>query len=474
LAILAAVFAVHYYVLHELLGLLAVDEIYFAHVFWLLRHGLDLYTDFYANHLPTYFALLGPFLPAGGDSDLTFVWVLRSTCLLAAAAYVGMLWTLSRRDFLYLLPFLFLFLAFGRMTEIRPDTIGLLLFNAGWWLLLKDHSRRNILIAALLAGAALTFSARAAIMAVGMGLLMTWLCTVRRDWTTLKLLVAIGIAFFGLIGLAYAVLPERIGTIVRFVYLDPIEIMPKIPLSARLLPIDRLLMTALTAIALVAALIRRSEARAQVVAFGCATQLVLIVIDPSPFQYVYGWAAIPTLAGLSLIGDRFPDRLHLGLVSVSAALALFAAGLALGGPTQRPGSMLRLTYDRPFGAELAKASTPELLRLATTTERQQGLWNQLALYSEICHRVPGPVVTKFYANMICQRDSLYYWARLPPILEDDLSIATRAEDERLFATHPPALVAWGKQHYRPRLNPWGRALLADYDVYDGYALKRQR
>ena len=53
LAIAAAAFAVHYYVLHEVLGLLPVDEIYFAHVFWLMRHGQHLYTDFYATQLPT-------------------------------------------------------------------------------------------------------------------------------------------------------------------------------------------------------------------------------------------------------------------------------------------------------------------------------------------------------------------------------------------------------------------------------------
>jgi hypothetical protein len=114
--------------------------------------------------------------------------------------------------------------------------------------------------------------------------------------------------------------------------------------------------------------------------------------------------------------------------------------------------------------------------MATRSERQQGLWNQIALFSEICRRVPGPVLTKFYANMICQRDSIHDWAGLqwPPIFEDDVSAASRAEFERLFATHPPVLVAWGKQHYVPRLNPWGRALLADYDIYEGYAIKRQR
>ena len=477
LAIFTSAFAIHYYVLHELLGLLAVDEIYFSHIFWLMRHGQEIYSDFYANHLPTYFYLLGPLLPGGADTDLTFVWVLRFAGLLAAGCYVAMLWSLARRDFLYLLPFLFLFIVFGRMSEIRPDTIGLLLFNAGWWLLLKDSSRRNMLIAATLAALALTFSARAAVMAVGMGLLMAWLCWHRRDWRTMRTLVGMGIGFFLMIGVAYLAAPQAVGQIFRLVYLEPIAVMPNVPIWLRLLPIDRLLMVLLVVVALGAAALRRSEPHSPVILFAGATQLLLILADPSPYQYVYGWAAIPTLAGLSLLGMPAPWRLHAGLAISSGLLALLAISLSLSGPTPRPGSMLRLTYDAPVArGELQRTPTPELLRLATTSERQQGIWNQLALYSEICGRIPGPVLTKFYANMICQRDSLYDWAGLqwPPIFEDDTSQASRVAFEQLFAEHPPALVAWGKQHYHPRLNPWGRALLADYDIYEGYALKRQR
>jgi hypothetical protein len=475
IAIAAALFSVHYYLLSELLGALAVDEVYFAHVFWLMRHGLHLYTDFYANHLPTYFLLLNPLLPAGGDTDLGFVWVLRATSLAASLAYVSLLWTLIRRDFLYLLPFLFVFLVFGRMTEVRPDTVGLLLFNAAWWLLLKESSRRNILIAAILVGLSLTFSARAAVMAVGTGLLMIWLCHERRDYRTLGMLAAIGAAFFGLIGIGYLIAPETIGAIIRLVYLEPIGIMPDVSLSLRLLPVDRLLMVAMILVALGLAIAARKQPRAIIILFACATQLVLILLDPSPYQYVYGWAALPTLAGLAVLGDRSTERLHAGLAGIAATLTVVAISLSTAGPTPRAGSILRLTYDRPFAAaELTRASTPRLLQMATRSDRQQGLWNQLALYSEICRRMPGPVLTKFYANLICQNDALYDWAGLqwPPIFENDSSTASRAEFERLFANNPPALVAWGKQHYVPRLNPWGRALLANYDIYEGYALRR--
>ena len=477
LALAASAFAAYYFLLHELLGPLAADEAYFAHVFWLMRHGQEIYTDFYANHLPAYFYLLKPFLPAGADNDLGFVWILRGTSLLTAIAYIGLLWALARRDFLYLLPFLFLFLVFGRMTEVRPDSFGLLLFNGAWWALLKGLSRRNMLVAGLLVGLALCFSARAAVMAVGMAALLTWICLARRDYRTLAMLAGMGTAFFALVGFAYLIAPSWVGTIIRLVYLEASAIMPNVPLALRLLPVDRLLMVSLIVAALVAAAIRRREDRALVILFGCAMQLVLILIDPSPYQYVYGWAALPTLAGLSLIGDRAPARLHAGLSALAGFLALIVLVLSFSGPTPRPGAILRLTYDRPFRqGELARASTPRLLHLATRSERQQGLWNQLALFSEICRRVPGPVLTKFYANMICQRDAIYDWAGLqwPPIFEDDVSTASRDEFERLFASDPPVLVAWGKQHYVPRLNPWGRALLADYDIYEGYALRRTR
>jgi hypothetical protein len=477
LAVAAAAFAVHYYVLHEVFGLLPVDEIYFAHVFWLMRHGQSLYTDFYANHLPTYFYLLEPLLPVGGDTDLGFVWILRATGVIAVLAYVAMLRGLLRRDFIYLLPFLFLFITLGRMSEIRPDTVGLLLFNAGWFLLLRDTGARNILVAAALVAVALAFSARAAVMALGMGLLMAWLCYQRRDWRTLRHLCLIGAAFFAILATLYLLTPTRSQLMLRLVYFEPLAVTPDVPLWQRILPVDRLLMVVLICTALGASLWRRTDKRALVIRFACATQILLILVDPSPYQYVYSWAAIPTLAGLSLLGVMRPRRLHVALAGASSAIAVLVIGISLSGPTPRPGSALRITYDRPFAAgELSSLPTVELMRLATTSERQEGAWNQLALFSEICRRIDGPVVTKFYANLICLPDARYDWAGLkwPPIFEGDSSTVAKAEFEELFAGNPPTLVAWGKQHYLPRLNPWGRALLANYDIYDGYALRKQR
>ncbi|MGZ8999368.1 MAG: hypothetical protein ACXW2T_10995, partial [Allosphingosinicella sp.] len=95
------------------------------------------------------------------------------------------------------------------------------------------------------------------------------------------------------------------------------------------------------------------------------------------------------------------------------------------------------------------------------------------LLTEICRRVHGPVLAKFYAHPICLRDSRYDWAGLRwPLLEDQSNRSTRAEFEALFAERPPALIAWGKLHYSPKLNPWGQRLLKDYEVYDAFALRR--
>ena len=97
------------------------------------------------------------------------------------------------------LPVLLLFISFGRMAEIRPDTFGLLLFNLAWWQVLRGTGRTNILLAAALSGAALLFSARAAVMIVGMGLLLSLLCARKKDVATVGYLVLMAVAFGALV-----------------------------------------------------------------------------------------------------------------------------------------------------------------------------------------------------------------------------------------------------------------------------------
>lgn len=485
LALGAAVFWLHYFLVQRVFGLLNIDQVYFAHLFWLIDHGLKPFADVYSAHLPTYFLLLGPLVQRSSEFDLGFVWVLKATGVAAAAVYPVLLYQMGRRDFSFLLPFLLLFLIFARMTEIRPDTVGLLLFNAGWWSLLRGSERRHILVGAALAGLALLFSARAAVMIVGMAALCAFLCWRAKDAGTFARLVALALGFGAIVLIAYAADPSTFLLMVNAVYLEPAAVMPEVGLAQRLLAPDRLLLVTLIVAALAAAVVTlrrdRSDHRALVVAAACLTQLALILVDPSPYQYVYGWAALPALAGLSLLGRWSVPRLHAALGALAFVLAgsllwVSLASYAANG-TPLPGSFFRLSYDAPFATgELARAPTPRLLAMMVSTERQQALWNQIDLLSEVCRRIREPALTRFYANPICLGDRTHDWPGLkwPAVFEGDTSPRSRREFEELFAARPPKLVAWGRQHYRPRLNPWGRRLLHEYDIYDGFAVRRER
>lgn len=484
LALLASAFWIHYVLVHDVLGLLTVDEIYFTHVFWLIREGLEPYSDFYSTHLPTYFVLLGPLVPPAPDPDLSFVWTLRAVGAAVVAIHAALLFKLCRRDFPFLFPFLLLFVTFGRMAEIRPDTFGLLLFNLGWWQLLRGTDRKNILLAAAFSAAALFFSARAAVMIVGMGLICMYLCVRRKDSRTFSYLVLMAIGVAAIVLLAFLSDPDRVSLIAISVYLDPVSLMPDLSLGQRILSVDRFILVALILVALAAGCVEAVRGSARdiglVVAGACLTQLVLVAFDPSPFQYVYGWSMLPTLAGLGLLARHSVRGVQLGLAFAAGALAMGMVSLSLAhvaatGSAPRPGSILRLSYDRPLDAHgLRQTPTPRLVELMISTEGQQGLWNQLAVLTEICRRIRGPVLSKFYANPICLRDARYDWAGLewPPMLEGERGARSPEEFEDLFATRPPLLVAWGKQHFSPALTPWGQSLLRDYAVYDGFALRR--
>lgn len=482
-AFLAAAFWTHYLLVHDILGLLTVDEIYFTHVLWLMREGLQPYADFYSAHLPAYFEILGAFIPAAPSLDLSFVWGLRALSAVIVAIYLILLLKLCRRDFLFLLPVLLVFITFGRVVEIRPDTFGLLLFNLGWWQLLRGTERKNILLAAAFSSLALFFSARASVMILGMGVVCALLCVQRKDARTFAYLVLMAVGLAAIVAFAYALDPDRFALIVKSVYLDPASLMPDLTIKQRVLATDRLILVALIVVAIAGAgleIVRDKTSNiGLVVAVACVTQLVLIAVDPSPFQYVYGWSMLPTLAGIALLGRYSTRGLYAGLALAASGLALVFVSMsvtraAANGRPARPGSMLRITYDQPFaGGELQRASTPQLLAMMVRTDRQQGLWNQLALFTEICRRIRGPALTKFYANPICLRDARHDWAGLqwPPMLDGDRAAGSSEEFEALFADRPPQLVAWGKKHYTPELTPWGRRLLKDYDVYDGFALR---
>lgn len=483
LALFASAFWIHYFLVHDVFGLLTVDEIYFAHVFWLMGSGLDPYADFFSAHLPAYFRLLSVLVRADPGPDLSFVWLLRATNLAVACVYVWLLFRLCRREFLFLLPVLFMFVALGRMAEIRPDTFGLLLANVGWFWLLRRGGRTNMLLAAAFALLAMLFSARAAIVVTGFGLLLLYLCYRRRDAKTFLLLAGLAAAFALLIAAQFAADPAGFERMVHSVYFATMPYVPTVPLWQRFLPVDRLLLVlALTAALFGAGLrLRRGfDDRAAVIAAACVTQFVLILVDPSPFQYVYGWAMLPVLAGLALLVRSYGPPARAALVSSAAAVTIAMLSVSLGslasGAVPRPGSFVRISYDAPFekGA-LQSLSLPQLMRMLVTTERQEGLWNQLALYSEICRRVDGPVLTRFYASPICLPDVRYDWAGLKwaDLLAGEPARMPRARFAAMLAQTQPRLIAWGKQHFTPPLSDWGKQLLRDYDVHEGFAIRRE-
>ena len=252
-AFLAAAFWTHYLLVHDILGLLTVDEIYFTHVLWLMREGLQPYADFYSAHLPAYFEILGAFIPAAPSLDLSFVWGLRALSAVIVAIYLILLLKLCRRDFLFLLPVLLVFITFGRVVEIRPDTFGLLLFNLGWWQLLRGTERKNILLAAAFSSLALFFSARASVMILGMGVVCALLCVQRKDARTFAYLVLMAVGLAAIVAFAYALDPDRFALIVKSVYLDPASLMPDLTIKQRVLATDRLILVALIVVAIAGA-----------------------------------------------------------------------------------------------------------------------------------------------------------------------------------------------------------------------------
>jgi hypothetical protein len=181
LSLVASAFSAYYYFVRFVVGPMTVDEVYLAHTTWLVREGYDQYIDFYSNHLPTYFYLLNSVLPHSEPTDLTFIWTVRLSNILIVCGYVFLLTWLNRNKAIFLFPFLLLFVTIGRMTEFRPDTYGLFLFNAAWATLLSGYSRGKLVVASLLAASALLFSARGSIMAVGFAATLAYLLYQHRD-----------------------------------------------------------------------------------------------------------------------------------------------------------------------------------------------------------------------------------------------------------------------------------------------------
>jgi hypothetical protein len=497
-ALIASLFWAHSFVLGKLTGRLSSDEIYFCHTFWLMGHGLRQYYDFYSTHLPAYFYLLLPLIQVRDPTSLTFIWVLRFLAIPALVAYALMLWAIERRNFVVLLPILLSFIVLARMTEIRTDTPGLLLVNVGWCLLLRDREDRRIWAAAAISSFAILFSARAAIVVPLLfaccGMLAIW----RRRYDLLLCLAGIAALWAMFVAVAYLRDHDFFVRMMKSVYfdtsIDPTVSMPKVSLKERALAPDRLYLLSFIVLALAAGL--RTAFRdpanqfAYIVVTACLGQIVLILADPAPFGYVYGWSLLPTLFGIALlshsVGHYFrPALAALALSSVPGLWLISATSLRLLGvspPHTTQFQNWRLVHDHPLGADLQRLKTTELIRVMVTEKEGSSLHDELIVRQEVCRRVPGTVVSRFDDNPICMRDGYFDWiGQTWPVVAarcsrptndwtciDKVPAQHRDKFARAFRMSRPTLFIWGQ---RGGPNDWAKSLLTDYDVYDAYAVR---
>jgi hypothetical protein len=227
------------------------------------------------------------------------------------------------------------------------------------------------------------------------------------------------------------------------------------------------------------AILRRkgTGSTALVIAAATGLQLLLVLSDPAPFQYVYGWALIPTLAGLAPIGEasghgHADKRLAYFGLCLAGFLASLSAAYAIVKQQQPPtGSILRLSVDRPMDqGELARISTPKLVSRMISGEGQQLLWNQLSVRSALCRRVNGPVLSVLASHPICLSDTSPDWIDFGwPAMHQGTVL-----DERRFAAMigaRPELFIWGRQSGAARLHEGAIARLRScYRSYPGFAL----
>jgi hypothetical protein len=112
---------------------------------------------------------------------------------------------------------------------------------------------------------------------------------------------------------------------------------------------------------------------------------------------------------------------------------------------------------------------------------QHGLANQLAVRSELCRRLEGPVLAYFESSPVCLPDASYWWFELrwPAIADGEpepLRAMSREAFEQAIRTRKPDLIIWGGRFAPPApLSAWTEAILSCcYTIHDGFALRRDR
>lgn len=474
-------------------GPLNADEIYFAHTLWLINQGKQQYIDFASGHLPAYFLLLEPLVRSisTAPTDLSFLWGVRSLSGVIVAGYLGLAWALgrsagahwSRIGTLGAGALLLVFVVLARMVEVRADTGGLLLVNAAWVLVLGGLAVRRLVAAAVLAGLALLFSARAPGMVGVFGLLLLSLTVRARDWRGVRALLCVAGGFLAVAAVAYLAAPEWVTHVVRSCFVGPVQVQgtrPTMSLATRFFQPARIPLTLLIVGGLFAGvrLLRtgRSE-RGVIVTVACAAQLLMVALDPLPFEYVYGWAAVPAVFGLVSVSPRWSSSIPLAF---AAALMAGAIGYTLRGESPPATSLFHLTLDPPLREdELARLPTPELVSLLVTDKGQRSLTGQLRVRSEVCRRLGGTVIAGFDTNPVCLHDALSHWVGVgwPPVVEGDLPVRGAMSHEtfgRQLREAGPSVFIWAHRWESPRpVLPATRQMLeCCYDIHDGFALKK--
>ena len=483
-------FWLYYAFLRQVAGPLNPDEIYFSHTLWLIGQGKRQFVDFYSNHLPTYFQLLRPLVAALSTSptDLSFLWAVRILSAAIVAMYLTLAWSLSkaanphggRTSFLATSALMLVFVVLGRMVEVRSDTIGLLLMNAAWALVFSGRSSRKLAGAALLAGLAILFSARAAGMVGVFGLLMLVLAVRSRDWASVRALLYVA-GFFVVAGIiVHVAAPEWIALVIRYCFVEPSRLLGVgMPLYDRVIALDRIPLTAMIVGGLLSGfvLLRRGQAeRGFIVAAACGAQLLMVVLDPAPYQYVFGWAAVPAVLGL--VSVSLPLALFFP-ASVAAALLCLSIGYGLAkGEAPPTASYFRLTFDATLSErEIAALPTPDLVALLISDKHQKNLASQLRVRSEVCRRLGGTTLAIYDTHPVCLDDATFYWTALrwPALAEGDrptqLALPNDAFWQTLLAARPTVIIWSHRWAPPPALLPATKQRLACcYEIHDGFAV----
>jgi hypothetical protein len=469
-------------ILTRIIGPLNPDEVLFSHILWLTLEGKRQYFDFYSYHFPTYFFLYDLVLPHVNGDSLGFIWAVRLSNLAVVAGYAGLLFATERRMALYLLPLLFFALWISRMIEVRPDTLGLLAFNAAWALLLVGKSRRSFVLATMLAIFAAACSARGVVMGIGFGAALGWRAIVHREWRFILIPAAVLVAALAAAVAAYLAEPGYVELMLRSALLDPGAVLPWLSVSQRILAFDRFPQVSLALLAMLfgtACVIKGvNRDKSGVIGLAALAQLMLIFFDPSPFPYVYGWALIPCLAGLALADELFQidARKWVSGLAVAGGGSLAAVTIAyplIVGSAPPAGSNYRVLPDPPLDAEAVRGlPLKRLMALELRREHQQSLANQLMVREEICRRINGSVMSFWQSHPICLQDATYYgfsikWPNIglkgPPTREQWF--------EEVFKRNPPSLVIWTIPGAVVTLSPWAESLLNGYDIENGFAIR---